>query len=87
MVLVGHRTSNNRDTHTHHVTLTLKESRQAFPHDCPWGCVGGVFPTLWISLDGFPNFLKKHHGKTEHNKIEHTVFYGRHQILRINDKA
>ena len=46
------------------------------------GCVGVVFPTLWISLDGFPNFLKKHHGKTEHDKTEHRVFYGRHRIVR-----
>ena len=62
--------------------LTLKEARQAFPHHCAWGCVGGVFPTLWISLHGFPNFLKKHHGKTEDDKTEHRGFNGRHQILQ-----
>ena len=46
------------------------------------GLRGGCFPTLWISLDGFPNFLKNHHGKTEHDNSEHRVFNGRQRILR-----
>ena len=80
-----HYTQNQQNIEHHRHTpcdANTERGKAGFSTPLRMGLRGGVFPTLWISLHGFPNFLKKHHGKTEDDKTEHKGLNGRHQILQ-----
>ena len=80
-----HYTQNQQNIEQHRHTPCDADTERVntgFSTPLRMGLCGGCFPTLWSSLDGFPNFLKKHHGKTEHDKTEHRGFNGRHQVLQ-----